>query len=241
MISLRPDLPCYVAAPAGEPRAGLVVVHEIWGLSEHITQVADRFAAEGYLVAAPDLLSSVGVSPKDGEELRRLMSSADQAERTTAQPAMREKTAPAHTPEFGRWAVGALSATIDHLAAQPGVGDRLGIAGFCFGGTYAFAGAVADDRLRAAVPFYGQPPELDEVGSIHCPVLAFYGDQDERLMSSLPAVRTAMEQAGVDFRAQVYAGARHAFFNDTNAMAYDAAAAADAWQRTLAFLAEHVG
>ena len=74
------------------------------------------------------------------------------------------------------------------------------------------------------------------MGNISGPVLAFYGDQDSRLMESLPQVTEAMAAAGVDFTAQVYPGVGHAFFNDTNPVTYDAAAAADAWTRTLSFL-----
>lgn len=241
MITLADDVPCYLSEPSGALRGALVLIHEIWGLADHITDVADRYAAEGYLVAAPDLLSHVGVSPEAGEELHRLVMSTDEKERVAAQPAMRDRLAPARTPEFGAWAVGALRSVVDDLAARPSVGDRIGVTGFCFGGTYTFALAAADQRIRAAVPFYGAPPDLGAMSGIGCPVLAFYGDQDERLMATLPEVRTAMAAAEVDFTAQVYAGARHAFFNDSNDSTYDADAAGDAWRRTLAFLAAHLG
>jgi len=229
-------LPAYRSEPSGPFRGGIVLIHEIWGLVEHIRGVADRFAAEGYLVIAPDLLSGVGVAPEVGQELQDLTFSADEATRAEAQPLMREKLAPARSPEYGRWAVEALGSVVDVLASEPGVDDRIAVVGFCFGGSYSFALAAADPRLRAAVPFYGQPPETSELTSISCPVLALYGDQDERLMESLPRVTQAMADAGVDFTRHVYSGARHAFFNDSNAVTYDPDAAADAWQRTLDFL-----
>ena len=230
------DFSAYVATPSGPVRGGLVVIHEIWGLQDHITDVADRLAAEGYLAVAPDLLSHVGLVPAVGAELLRLRNSADPAEQTRAQPAMRERMAPIQTPEFARWAVQALRHTVDHLQSQPGVAGRVGVIGFCFGGSYAFALAAADDRIGVAVPFYGSPPEQTEIAAIGCPVLAFYGDQDQRLMESLPSVTEAMATAGVDFTAQVYPGVGHAFFNDTNPHSYDVTAAEDAWQRTLTAL-----
>ena len=94
--------------------------------------------------------------------------------------------------------------------------------------------------MKAAVPFYGST-DPSEVASIHCPVLAFYGDQDERLMTGLPALEAAMTDAGVDFTAQVYADAGHAFFNDTNAHTFDPQAAGDAWGRSLEFLRASLG
>jgi carboxymethylenebutenolidase len=230
------DFDTYVAQPGGEPRAGLVVIHEIWGLAEHIKDVADRLAAEGYLAMAPDLLSRAGITPQVGAELQRLRTSASPEEQARMQPVMREKMAPVQDPEFGQSAVAALQRTVDHLAGYDGVGDRIGVMGFCFGGSFSFALAAADARIKVAIPFYGSPPEKASVGNIGGPVLAFYGETDERLMTGLPAVRDQMAAAGVDFTAQVYPGVGHAFFNDTNPHTYDAGTAADAWVRTLALL-----
>lgn len=232
----------YRAEPAGDGTAvkgALVVIHEIWGLADHIKSVADRFAREGYLVLAPDLLSGVGITPEIGEELQRAGTAGEEA-RTELQPALREAMSASRSPDFAAWAVPALSSLVDELAADPRVNGRIAVTGFCFGGSYAFALAAADHRIRASVPFYGSPPELAGVGEIHCPVLAFYGDQDTRLMETLPEVEQAMTKAGVPFTAKVYPGVGHAFFNDSNAHAYNAEAATDAWQRTLAFLDAHL-
>jgi carboxymethylenebutenolidase len=230
------SIPAYRSEPSGPPKAALVVIHEIWGLVDHIKDVADRCAAEGYLVIAPDLLSGVGVAPELGRELQRLAFSFDEAERTEAQPLMREKLAPARSPEYAEWAVPTLKGVVDYLEAQPGIDGRIGVIGFCFGGSYSFALAAADPRVHAVVPFYGQPPQSSVIADIACPILAFYGDQDERLMQSLPGVTAAMADAAVAFTPHVYAGARHAFFNDTSPATYDADAAVDSWRRTLAFL-----
>ncbi len=127
-----------------------------------------------------------------------------------------------------------------HISDEPGVDGRIAVVGFCFGGTYTFALAAADDRVRAAVPFYGTAPDPERIATIGCPVLALYGAHDPALIDALPAVRTDMAAAGIDFRDHVYPDAGHAFFNDASSR-YSPEAAADAWTRTLAFLAEHLG
>lgn len=230
--------PAYVAEPQGEPRGGLIVIHEIWGLADHIKDVADRFAAEGYLAIAPDLLSHVGVDAHLGQELRDIMFSQDERVRSEGQPRLREATSAMYAPEFAAWAVPALTATVDFLAEQPGIDGRIGVVGFCFGGSYSFTLATADDRVRAAVPFYGTPPPTADLGAIAAPVLAFYGERDQRVLATLPQVTEGMRDAGVDFRPHVYPRVGHAFFNDSNPITYDAETADDAWQRTLAFLDE---
>ena len=241
MISIDADasvgpLSAYRADAVGELRGALVVIHEIWGLVDHIKNVADRYAAEGYLVVAPDILSHGGITPEVGAELAHLMHSADEQERATAQPLMREKMAPVNQPEYAAWAVEALKAVVDYLEAQDGVDGRIGVLGFCFGGSYSFALAAADPRIRGAVPFYGSPPETSDLAHLDCPVLALYGDADERLMASLPDVTARMKAAGAQFLPHVYAGAGHAFFNDTNPVTYRPDVAADAWTRSLEFL-----
>lgn len=230
------EFSAYVARPEGAQKGALVVIHEIWGLVEHITGIADRFAAKGYLVIAPDLLSSIGIEAQVGLELNAIMTSTDEEVRSEGQPRLRAAFSSINVPEFGAWAVSALGASVDYLADQPGVDGRIAVAGFCFGGSYSFAIAAADHRIRAAVPFYGAPPESTNVSKIAGPVLAFYGETDRALIDSLPEVTAAMQAAGIDFTPKVYENAGHAFFNDTNAFMYRADAAADSWTRTLAFL-----
>jgi carboxymethylenebutenolidase len=227
--------------PAGvERRGALIVIHEIWGLVAHIESIADRYAAEGYLVIAPDLLSDAGVTPEIGAELFEMMYDTDEQRRTANQPRLRDSFAAAHAPGFAAGAVAKLKAVVDALERESGVDGRIGVLGFCFGGSYSFSLAESDPRVKAAVPFYGSA-EPSEVASIHCPVLAFYGDQDARLMAALPALEKAMTDAEVDFEAKVYPDAGHAFFNDTNPHSFDPAAAGDAWSRSLEFLRAHVG
>jgi carboxymethylenebutenolidase len=235
------ELSGYRADPVGEPRGAIILIHEIWGLVDHITDVADRYAAEGYLVIAPDILSGIGVDPAVGAELQRLIFNADEKTRTDAQPLMREKLAPSHAPGYAAYAVSALIAAVDYLEAQPGVNGRIAVTGFCFGGGYSFALAAADPRVRAAIPFYGAAPDGTAIAAISCPVLAIYGRNDPRIVDGIPALTDAMQHAGVDFEAKIYENAGHAFFNDSNTTTYVPDAATDAWHRSLSFLAANLG
>jgi carboxymethylenebutenolidase len=229
----------YVARPDAAPIGGLVVIHEIWGLVDHIRDVADRLAAEGWLVAAPDILSHAGVAPALGAELFSLLDSGDEQAKTRAQPRMREAMSGMRAPEYAAWAVGALRATVDWLEAQPGVDGRLAVTGFCFGGTYAFLLAANDERVRAAAPFYGTAPSPADIANIEASVLAIYGQHDPGLIGALPDVRRSMAESGVAFEAVVYPDSAHAFFNDTGSR-YNPTDAADAWRRVTAFLRANV-
>ena len=232
------DFSAYVARPSGEVKGGLIVIHEVWGLVDHITSIADRFAQHGYLVLAPDLLSSIGIEAQLGLELNAIMKSQDEKVRSEGQPRLRAAFSALNAPEFATWALAALGQCVDFIADQPGVNGRIAVTGFCFGGTYSFALAAADSRIRGAVPFYGAPPEGTSIPNIAGPILAFYGETDENLMTSLPEVSAAMQAAGVHFTAKVYENAGHAFFNDTNEFMYRELPAADSWRRTIAFLDE---
>jgi carboxymethylenebutenolidase len=229
------DFPVYLSEPTGGYKAGLIVVHEVWGVTDHIKNVTDRFAAEGYLVLAPDLLSETGITEKVTPGLAEDLFNPEK--RNQAQPKIRELMTPLNEPGFGEETVAKLRKCFDYLTEQPQTGGQVAIAGFCFGGTYSFSLAVNEPRLRAAAPFYGHSNHsVEELKRITCPVLAFYGERDERLIDALPDLKDKMSQANVDFTAQVYPNCGHAFFNDTNKFAYNKAAAEDAWQKVLGFL-----
>ena len=230
------DLTAYRADPPGEVRGAVVVVQEIWGLTEHITDVTDRFAALGYIAVAPDLLGHIGLTPEVGRELQELMFAADESKRSAAQPRLRDTMSAARAPEFASWAVPALKAVVDLLADQEGVDGDIAVVGFCFGGSYSFSLALAEPRLKAAVVFYGGFPGTGDPADLSCPVLAFYGANDHGITDPLPELEARMTGAGADFTAHVYDGVGHAFFNDTNAQTHDAGVASDAWQRTVDFV-----
>ncbi len=231
----------YRAEPEGEPRGAVIVIHEIWGLVDQIKGVADRWAVEGYLAIAPDILSHGGVTPEVGLELLTAITHPDEAVRTAMQPVLREKLAPVREPDYATWAVGQLVSLLDGLEEIPGIAGRIAVTGFCFGGTYSYALAAEDDRVCAAVPFYGSAPAVERIQDISCPILALYGEIDPPLIEKLPEVREAMADADIDFTDVVYPGAHHAFFNETNSRTYDAEVAADAWAKATAFVSERVG
>lgn len=234
------DFDAYVAVPEGDPIGGLVLIHEIWGLVPHIRDVADRYAREGWLVVAPDILSRAGVEPEAGGELFALVNHPDEEKRVAAQPRMREALTAGYDPAYADWAVSALRSAVDWLENQPGVRGRVGVTGFCFGGSYAFLLAAHDDRVRGAVPFYGAAPDARTIDHLQeTAILAIYGQHDPKLIDALPRVKDDMQRAGIDFEAVVYPDAAHAFFNDTGRR-YRVDDAADAWRRANEFLRTRV-
>lgn len=234
-------LSAYVSRPDGRVKGGLVLIHEVWGLVSHTRDVADRFAREGYVVVAPDLLADRGITEENTAGLGEDLAGPDAEARNRAQPKLRALLAPLQDAEFGALTTARVQSCFDYLYDDADVAGRVAVTGFCFGGTYSFSLAVHEPRLLACVPFYGHAQFSDEeLAGIEAPILAFYGQDDDALINALPDLRTAMAKAGVDFTAQVYPGAGHAFFNDSDRYAYRPGPADDAWRRTLDFLARHV-
>jgi carboxymethylenebutenolidase len=222
----------HLVRPEGASKGALIVIHEIWGLNPHTKDVAERFAAQGYLTLAPDLLSGTEVDGKvDATITRRLQ---DPATRDEAQKEMRAALAPMQHPAFSQEVMTKLAACFAFLYAET---EHIGVIGYCFGGTYSFARAVAEPRLKVALPYYGHAEQnVGELKKITCPVYAFYGEQDHGLVDALPNLEKRMQEAGVSFKATVYPNCGHAFFNDTNPNMYNQAAATDAWEQTLSLL-----
>ena len=205
----------YLAAPRNVPKAsGVVVVHENRGLLEHHKDVCRRLAKAGYAGLAVDL-----VSPQGGTD--KFTDSAQVS-------AYLARTPPAQHVEL-------LNAGVRYLQGLPAVrAERIGVMGFCFGGGMTWRLATQNADLRAAVPFYGPNPPLDDVPKIRAAVLALYGSLDTFVNPGIAAMKNALDKAKVTYEMHIYEGARHAFFNDTG-NAYNAAAAKDAWPRTLAW------
>jgi carboxymethylenebutenolidase len=235
-LTSKKVFPTFLMTPDDKKKyPGLIVIEEIWGLNDHIKDVAKRFAKEGYIVLSPELLSETGITEKADQSL--LEQVKNPATRDEAQKKLRVLFAPLQSPEFAESAIAKLKVCVDYLFAHKQVNSNVGVLGFCFGGTYAYALAAVDSRIKAAVPFYGHAPEPhEEIKGIQCPVLAFYGEQDEGLMSTLPEVKKAMKKYGKDFEAVVYSNTGHAFFNDTNPNRYNKKATEDAWKKSLKFL-----
>lgn len=235
----------------------LILVHEIWGLDDHIRDVARRFAAEGYVTLAPDLYTGPLREAMQPEKIRAGMEFLRQAppevqrdpallrerlagmppERARALETLMDVMSPGRRDAFARDLLGAVA----YLRARPEVDpERLGSLGFCMGGGLSARLATLSPDLRACVVFYGENPPLEAVPAIRAAVLGLYGGEDARITETVPELARAMAEAGKRFTYHVYPGARHAFFNDTRPT-YDAAAAAYAWRRVLDFLGAELG
>jgi len=232
-------IPAYLAAKPGQAvRPGLILIHEVWGLDSHIKDVANRLCEEGYEVIAPDLLAGTDAAEVVKPELAKAM--FDPEERANRQVELRAMMTPFGSPYFAEQTIAKLQGCFEYLVKKPIIA-KIGVMGFCFGGTYSFNMAINQSKLAGAVAFYGHADHSDEeISKINCPVLAFYGDQDTSLTDKLPQLKSQMEKAGKDFKFKIYPGAKHAFFNNTNPLTYNASAAQDAWQQTLAFLNERL-
>lgn len=191
------------------PRPAVIVIQEWWGLNDHIKEVADRFAAEGYVALAPDLYHGV------------VTTEPDEARKQAMELGMRD-------------AVGEIQQAINFLKEQAFVNGRFGIVGFCMGGGLVLQTAASSPDIAAAAPFYGTPLSAEKAASVTAPVLSFLGSRDGIPASGYEAMHAALSAAGVTNKFQLYEGAQHAFFNDTRP-SYDEAAATDAWQQLLSW------
>jgi carboxymethylenebutenolidase len=209
----------YLNAAAGNG-PGLVIIQEWWGLVDHIKQVADRFAAEGFIVLAPDLY--------DG----RATTSPDEAGRLLM--ALR-------IPEAAKDITAAATYLLGLPSVQP---KRVATLGFCMGGQLAlFAAQEYPDIIAAAVDFYGyaiHPQAPIEPARLRVPVQAHFGRTDRTVSErDARALTERYRAAGKPFEAYFY-DAGHAFFNDSRSQVFDQPSADLAWQRTLAFLRDHL-
>jgi carboxymethylenebutenolidase len=199
-------------AQAHNARRGVLVIHENKGLTDWVHSVAERFAGAGYSALAIDLLSEEGGTGQF----------ADPAKATAA-------LAAAPQDRF----IADLNSGITELQNRV-PGGKLAVVGFCFGGGLVWQLLASHNaRLSAAVPFYGPLPDNPNFsGDKATAVLAFYGALDKRVTDSEPAAKAALERAGLIHEIVIEPDADHAFFNDTGPR-YNAAAAEDAWRRTL--------
>ena len=220
-------------------KGGVIVVHELWGLTEQIKRVADRLAEQGFYVLAPDLYSTDKVNRRPSAELEAELFSDDERVRYNAMPKLRAMIAPTQTPQFTFFALSKLESCFEYVYNQPLVHQRVGIVGFGLGGKFTFELALREPRLKAVVSFYGHTPQIEaELRHIKSPILAFYGDKEQSLIKEVDVVKSHMQQAGVDFTPVIYTGVGHAFFNESNSFSYNQQAADDAWDRSLNFLSD---
>src|SRR5919107_127710 len=248
----------YLALPEGEgPFPAVIVIQEIWGLVDHIRDVARRFANEGYVALTPDLYTGEWREVMSPERIAAGMAFLRNAPQEVQRDPTKLESALSERPQEERDAIKMLATAmspnqrfrfaedllgaIEYLKSRPEVnGDRIGSIGFCMGGAISGYLATLSPDLRAAVIFYGQNPPLERVPDIQARVLGIYGGEDHRITDTVPEFEEAMEREGKSFEYHIYPGAPHAFFNESRDN-YREEAAKDAWRRVLAFFGESLG
>jgi carboxymethylenebutenolidase len=207
----------YLATPDGNgPHPGVVVIHEAFGLNDHIKDVARRLADVGYAALAVDLFTG----------------------RNRA-VCMARYMAGTLRGSVNRYGVDDLKSALTLLAKMTNVdARRLGAVGFCMGGGFAIAWACTDSRLKAIAPFYGTNPRPIDVTRRLCPVVGSYPEQDFTARSGR-ALDAALAGFKISHDIKVYPGTRHSFFNDTGP-SFNREAAKDAWARLLTFFGEQL-
>jgi carboxymethylenebutenolidase len=207
----------YLARPEGSgPFPGVVVIHEAYGLNENIKDIARRFANEGYVALAVDLFSSQNRAVCMARFMGGMIFNS-----------------------LNHQGIRNLKAALTFLTEQSGVdGERLGAVGYCLGGSFAIAWACTDNRLKAIAPYYGMNPRPLKAVERLCPVVGSYPTGD---FTTKPGeqLNVELDRYNIPHDIKIYPGARHSFFNDQRPN-YDEAAAADSWQRVLAFFKEHI-
>lgn len=223
----------FIAYPEVKNKAtAVLVIHEIFGLTDWVKGVADQLAEQGYIAIAPDLLSGMG--PNGGG--------------TSEIPSDKLRDAFAKLTPDGITAD--LNAVADYVTKLPAANGKLAVAGFCWGGGQTFRFATNRADLKGAFVFYGPPPETADMARIKSPVLGFYGENDARIDATIPKAQEDMKAAGKSYDPVTYAGAGHGFMrageapapaNDAEQKAKDAfeanrKAREEGWKRMLAQL-----
>ena len=204
----------YVARPDGDATAVVILIQEWWGINDHIRDIAGRYANEGYICVAPDLYR--GKLAKDSTEAAKLMHDLPIEDGL----------------ETIRTAISETKRTHDV--------QKIGITGYCMGGTFALRAACEISALAAAAPFYGDIPAEDVLKRLKVPTLFIAGKRDAWINpGKVSGLIEAARKYDLPVEAVTY-DADHAFFNDTRPEVYDAEAASDAWRRVLDLFRKHL-
>jgi carboxymethylenebutenolidase len=204
-----------VERPAAGTTAAVILIHEWWGINDHIRDIAGRYAKEGCICVAPDLFR--GKVAKDSEEAARLMHELDTVDglETISEALVETKRA------YGT--------------------QKIGITGYCMGGTFALRAACEMSELAAAAPFYGDIPEEKVLAKLRVPTIFFAGTRDNWITpEKVEVLKKAAREYNLPVEVVSY-DADHAFFNDTRPEVYDPNAARDAWRRVLAHFRKYLG
>jgi carboxymethylenebutenolidase len=212
----------WVVYPERRDKAPVVIViHEIFGLTDWIRGVADQLAADGFIAVAPDLLSGKGAN---GGGTETFASRDDVTKAVSVLP--RDEV------------LKRLNAVRRHAIALPAADGKSAAIGFCWGGSTSFAYAAAQPRLDAAVVYYGTAP--NDLSEVRAPVLGLYGGDDARVTSTVESTTATMRELRKTYESRVFDGAGHGFLRAQSGQnGANLAAARDAWPRTLAFLRAH--
>ena len=208
----------YLVQPSGAgPFPAVLVIHENRGLNPYVEDVARRAAVAGFLALAPDGLFPAGGYPGNDDDGRLLQASLDQSKLRTD-----------------------MLNSARHVKSHALSSGKLGVTGFCWGGgTTNWLATVLGADLQAGAPFYGAAPDAASVPNIKAPLLVHLAEDDPRINGMYPAFREALEAADVPYEVHVYPGTRHGFHNNSTPR-YNEAAAALAWERTVAHFRKHL-
>ncbi len=229
-VTLKHDaraVQCFVVYPEVKAAApAVLIIHEIFGLTDWAKDLADQVAAAGYVAIAPDLLTGIGSNGGGTSELAA-QGTSNVTRAVSALP-------PAQV-------IADLDAAADYIEKVPACNGRLLVAGFCWGGTKAFVYATHRADAKAVFVFYGTAPADNLLGRIACPVYGFYAGNDARVTLTVPATVEAMRHAGRAFEPVIYDGAGHGFMRAGEAPAATAGnrtARDAAWQRWKTLMAK---
>ena len=210
----------------------MIVIHEIFGMTDWVRAVADQLAAEGFIAIAPDLLSGKGpngggTEAFTGDSVRDAIGKLSDAE-------LQQR----------------LNATRDYALTLPAAAQKTATIGFCWGGSASFKFAVMQPKLNAAVVYYGTPPsdksnkpDKDALSKIQCPVLGLYGGDDARVTSTVEPTDKVMTELKKSYTHHVYEGAGHGFLRQQDGGTPSSAnlkAAQQAWSETIGFLKKNL-
>ncbi len=245
----------YLASPSGPgPHPGLVVIHEIFGVTDWIRGVADRYAAAGYLALAPDLFTGrihPRFSPEAAQRVMPVLWQLPVDQRSSQEDVRRAFKGHSKDDAEVAVALASLSLSLDwipgvvadlrsavaRLKAHPNGSGRVGSIGFCWGGRMSFQLATAEPGLAGAVVFYGLGPREEEIERTACPVMGVYGALDEYITKDVPRVDRAMARHGKTYEPHIFDRTGHAFARP-GSKAYHEANAAKAWELADAFLSK---
>jgi carboxymethylenebutenolidase len=213
------EITAYLARPVAEGTyPAIMVCHENRGLTDHIRDVARRFAKEGYVAIAPDLVSREGgTAANERDAIPGILTNAGMDRH-----------------------VGDFMAAFEYLQSQEFVeAERIGMNGYCLGGGITWLCTTQIPGLKAAVPFYGPGPDADQVANIQAAVLGVFAEDDDWVNSGIEPLRAALDEAGVTYELKIYPGTSHAFHNDTGER-YNEEQALQAWSDMLAWFEQYI-